>query len=315
MRRWRESPLSTTIAWVARRSSSSIVASRTMINTRVPNVGEFLPLPASARDWWADFTSAWNPGGLGVDVANPTVWGVLSIASVLWLFHQGLGLTVLVVGLVRARRLGHVAPGHGLPVEPGPHRRPRRLRGAAARAGRDLDRAPQRARRLRRGAVVRAPAPRRRRHRHRRSRRRPPPTSSTACSTCSSRERIRRTAMLTIADGPRRRPRPGRAAGARGRHRRARRLTTLAANAGMRTAGLDGGPRPRRVRRRVGAQPAVVDDVVVERPRRRRRSPARRDAASPTSPRWPSAAAVRAPRAGPLRAGPRSPCSSPGHGA
>ena len=77
-----------------------VVASRTMFNTKVPNVGEFLPLPASPRDWWSDFTSAWNPGGLGATIANPTGWGVLSITSVLWLFHQGLGLTLLVVGLV-----------------------------------------------------------------------------------------------------------------------------------------------------------------------------------------------------------------------
>ena len=71
-----------------------------MFNTRVPNVGEFLPLPASPGDWWGDFTSAWNPAGLGATVANPTGWAVLSLGSVLWLFHQGLGLTVLVVGLV-----------------------------------------------------------------------------------------------------------------------------------------------------------------------------------------------------------------------
>ena len=99
VRRWRENPLSTTIAWVLV-LVFIIVASRTMFNRRVPNVGEFLPLPASPRDWWADFTSAWNPGGIGATVANPTGWGVLSIASILWLFHQGLGLTVLVVGLV-----------------------------------------------------------------------------------------------------------------------------------------------------------------------------------------------------------------------
>jgi GT2 family glycosyltransferase len=99
VRRWRENPLSTTIAWVLV-LVFIVVASRTMFNRKVPNVGEFLPLPASPRDWWADFTSAWNPGGLGATVANPTGWGVLSIASVLWLFHQGLGLTVLVVGLV-----------------------------------------------------------------------------------------------------------------------------------------------------------------------------------------------------------------------
>jgi GT2 family glycosyltransferase len=99
VRRWRESPLSTTIAWIVV-VAFVLVASRTMFNHKVPTVGEFLPLPASPRDWWSDFVSAWSPGGLGATVANPTGWGVLSIASVLWLFHQGLGLTVLVVGLV-----------------------------------------------------------------------------------------------------------------------------------------------------------------------------------------------------------------------
>ena len=46
MRRWRENPLSTTIAW-ALVLVFIVVASRTMFNTKVPNVGEFLPLPAS----------------------------------------------------------------------------------------------------------------------------------------------------------------------------------------------------------------------------------------------------------------------------
>ena len=47
MRRWRESQLSTTIAWVLV-VVFVIVASRTMIDSRVPSVGELLPLPASA---------------------------------------------------------------------------------------------------------------------------------------------------------------------------------------------------------------------------------------------------------------------------
>src|SRR5262249_60676215 len=87
------------IAWVGA-VAFVLLASRTMINHKVPTVGEFLPLPASPRKWWSDFVSAWNPGGLGATVANPTGWGILSIGSVLWLFHQGLGLTVLVVGLL-----------------------------------------------------------------------------------------------------------------------------------------------------------------------------------------------------------------------
>jgi GT2 family glycosyltransferase len=116
VRRWRESPLSTTIAWVIV-LLFILLASRTMINHKVPTVGEFLPLPASPRQWWSDFTSGWNPGGLGATVANPTGWGALSIASVLWLWHQGLGLTVLVVGLVilgawGAWRLGTVFPSN-----------------------------------------------------------------------------------------------------------------------------------------------------------------------------------------------------------
>ena len=99
VRRWRESLLGTTVAWVLV-VVFVLVASRTMIDRRVPSVGELLPLPASARDWWADFTSGWSATGLGAEAANPTGWGVLSIASVLWLGRMGLGLTVLVVGLV-----------------------------------------------------------------------------------------------------------------------------------------------------------------------------------------------------------------------
>jgi GT2 family glycosyltransferase len=116
VRRWRESPLSTTIAWVIV-LVFIIMSSRTMIDRKVPTVGEFLPLPASPGQWWSDFRSAWNPAGLGATVANPTGWGALSIASVLWLWHQGLGLTVLVVGLVilgvwGAWRLGTVFPSN-----------------------------------------------------------------------------------------------------------------------------------------------------------------------------------------------------------
>jgi GT2 family glycosyltransferase len=99
VRRWRESQLSTTIATLLV-VVFVIAASRTMIDRGVPGVGELLPLPESPRAWWADFTSAWNPGGLGSSSANPTGWGLLSIASVLWLGRMGLGLTVIVVGLV-----------------------------------------------------------------------------------------------------------------------------------------------------------------------------------------------------------------------
>lgn len=97
--RWRESPLSTTITWIVV-AAWILIASRTMFDRKVPVVGEMFPLPASPRDWWSDFVSAWNPSGLGATTSNPTGWGLLSITSVFSLFRMGLGTTVFVVGLV-----------------------------------------------------------------------------------------------------------------------------------------------------------------------------------------------------------------------
>jgi len=99
VRRWRESSLAVTATWILL-LVGILLASRTLIDSRVPAVGEFLPFPSSARDLLGDFASAWNPGGLGNTVANPTGWAVVSVASVLWLFRMGLGLTMLVVGLI-----------------------------------------------------------------------------------------------------------------------------------------------------------------------------------------------------------------------
>ncbi|MBA3604878.1 MAG: glycosyltransferase family 2 protein, partial [Acidimicrobiia bacterium] len=99
VKRWRESTLGTTLIWIVV-LVGILVASRTFIDTRVPAVGELLPLPGSAGDLWNDFLAGWNPNGLGGTGANPTGWGLLSIVSVLWWLRMGLGLTVLVVGLV-----------------------------------------------------------------------------------------------------------------------------------------------------------------------------------------------------------------------
>jgi len=99
VRRWRESSLAVTATWILL-LIGILIASRTLIDGRVPTVGEFLPLPSSARELLNDYASAWNPGGLGNTVANPTGWAVVSVASVLWLFRMGLGLTMLVVGLI-----------------------------------------------------------------------------------------------------------------------------------------------------------------------------------------------------------------------
>lgn len=99
VRRWRESSPVTVVTWVVV-VVGVLLASRTLINTQVPSVGELLPLPESPRRLWSDFASGWNPNGLGTTAANPTGWGLLSLASVIWGFRMGLGLTILVVGLV-----------------------------------------------------------------------------------------------------------------------------------------------------------------------------------------------------------------------
>ncbi|MBA3288596.1 MAG: glycosyltransferase family 2 protein, partial [Acidimicrobiia bacterium] len=99
VRRWRDRSLAVPIAWAVV-VVGVLAASRTMIDTKVPSVGELLPLPDSPRDWWSSYTSGWNPSGFGATSANPTGWAVLSLASVAWWFRMGLGLTVLVVGLV-----------------------------------------------------------------------------------------------------------------------------------------------------------------------------------------------------------------------
>lgn len=105
VRRWRETSVSSIVAWAAV-VVAILLASRTLINDRVPAIGELLPLPESPRELWSQFRSGWNPGGFGATSPNPTGWAVLSFGSVLWAFHGGLGLTMLVVGSILAGILG-----------------------------------------------------------------------------------------------------------------------------------------------------------------------------------------------------------------
>ncbi|CAN5592665.1 glycosyltransferase [soil metagenome] len=99
VRRWRDRSVAPVLTWVAI-VVAVLVASRTLINTAVPHVGEFLPLPSSARSLWRDYVTGWNPSGLGGTSPNPTGYLALALLSVVWLFHMGLGLTMLVVGSV-----------------------------------------------------------------------------------------------------------------------------------------------------------------------------------------------------------------------
>lgn len=116
VRRWRESSLGANLVWLVV-VVALVIAARTLINDRVPPIGEFLPLPDSPRQLWRDFTAGWFPNGLGATAATPTGWGVLSVLSVLWGGRAGLGLTVLVVGaivvgLLGVWRLAAVFPHH-----------------------------------------------------------------------------------------------------------------------------------------------------------------------------------------------------------
>jgi GT2 family glycosyltransferase len=105
IRRWRERSLAPLVTW-GLVVVAVIVASRSFINGSVPSIGEFLRFPDSPRQLWRDYTSAWNPSGFGSTSPNPTGLAVVSAASVFWLFHMGLGLTMTVVGLVLLGGLG-----------------------------------------------------------------------------------------------------------------------------------------------------------------------------------------------------------------
>lgn len=105
IRRWRERSLSPLITWAVV-VVAVVAASRTFINDSVPSVGEFLEFPESPRQLWNDYTTGWNASGFGSTAPNPTGFIALSVLSVLWLFHMGLGLTVTVVGLVLVGGLG-----------------------------------------------------------------------------------------------------------------------------------------------------------------------------------------------------------------
>ena len=105
VRRWRERSLAPLITWTAV-ILAVLLASRSFINRSVPTIGEFLPFPDSPRDLFGDFVSGWNRRELGSTSPNPTGLAVLSIGSVLWLFHMGLGLTVTVIGAILLGGLG-----------------------------------------------------------------------------------------------------------------------------------------------------------------------------------------------------------------
>ena len=311
VRRWRESQLEHDVRLGRSSSSFVIVASRTMIDSSVP-VRRRVPAAAGQRRATGGRTSRRRgaPAGsarrprtrpAGACCRSPACCGCAGWARADRDRRRARA----------ARRVGHVAAGDGVPVEPGPHRRARRLRGDAARAGRDLDRAavgassPTPSCRGSCTCCASPPASARPTRRPRRT------TSSTACSTCAPASASGAPRVLTLATAVAVALAPAvlpvlavvavvlGADDARRQRRRA-------------DAGVADGARARRVRGGVRAQPAVVDDVVVGRPRRAvaRRRPGprpRRRGVDGDRPR-----PLRGARPGALRPGPRRPARRPG---
>ena len=316
VRRWRERSLGTTIAWIVV-VVGILVASRTLIDTqgarrrRVP--------PAAGQPARAGGATSRRRGTRRPRQhrRQPHRLGVLSVGQ------RRCGCSGWASGSPSSSS-GSSCSACGarggwrrvFPSNRAAHRRPRRLRRRAAHAGRHLDGSAHRARRLRRGPVVRPPPARRRSASAPPIRRRPATTSSTAIIGLdraragpphgAARARHRGspsalapavlpvvalvvTLVLAVADAGRRR---------RLAHRR-----------------LDGRARPRRLRGGVAAQPAVVADVVVGRPRRAAAGRRRRAAGSSTWRRWRSGRpGFEVARARPVRAGRRRPRRRPRRG-
>ena len=99
VRRWRQSPTASVVAWIAV-IAGLVVGSRSFFDGGLPPVGEFLAFPESPRVLLQTFLSGWNPNGAGATSPNPTGWATLSGLSVFTLFHMGLLQTLFVLGLI-----------------------------------------------------------------------------------------------------------------------------------------------------------------------------------------------------------------------
>ena len=99
VRRWRQSPTASVVAWIAV-IVGLVIGGRAFLESGLPPVGEFLAFPESPRVLMQTFLSGWNPNGAGATSPNPTGWATLSGLSVFTLFHMGLLQTLFVLGLL-----------------------------------------------------------------------------------------------------------------------------------------------------------------------------------------------------------------------
>ncbi len=105
VRRWREVSFGPALAWFVF-LLALVIGSRGFIRSGVPAVGEFLPFPSSPSDLVARYRSAFDARSFGATAANPTGWGVLSIAGIVMFARMGLLMTVTVLGMYVAGAVG-----------------------------------------------------------------------------------------------------------------------------------------------------------------------------------------------------------------
>ena len=131
VRRWREASFGPLLAWFCV-ILAVVIGSRSFIRDGVPAVGQFLPFPESPRQLLDDYRASFDPRSFGADGGDPDGVGGRRL-------HQRRVAVPHVVAdddvgrrLLPARRARGVAPGDGVPGEPGADRRHGRLRRHAA---------------------------------------------------------------------------------------------------------------------------------------------------------------------------------------
>ncbi len=105
-RAWRErAGASAAIGWIAI-IAIVVIGARELLTAGVPSFGQFLPFGDSPRALLDRYLSGWNPQGLGHTGASPTGLALISIASVLTLFHMGLLHTLAIVAPLLVGAIG-----------------------------------------------------------------------------------------------------------------------------------------------------------------------------------------------------------------
>jgi len=105
-RAWRErAGASAAIGWIAI-VAIVVIGARELLTGGVPSFGQFLSFGDSPRALFDQYTSGWNPEGLGRTGASPTGLALISLASVVTLFRMGLLHTLAIVAPILVGAVG-----------------------------------------------------------------------------------------------------------------------------------------------------------------------------------------------------------------